>query len=427
MTPRLPGRHVLADVDTPQVGRAARVEEGERALDRDPRGHPGPELLGLLAEVSGLGRVPVLLFLVRQPLGLLDRPDFNGPPEIGEADPAEDQDEDRDDRHEPDHPAPDQLDPPHRLRDDRVDRLLLDVRRQAERGQEGHHDRQQERAQEHQGADVQTTHLGGSGGREEPVGEGEHDEEDHQDDPDGPHPPIRLEDAHLGDRVEPPEANRGDLAEDQGQDLQEHHIAHVRRAQAGAVDQPLLPGRLARRSPRRLDHARLLKCEPDSQAQEQPEVDADQDEQVARAAKPTNRGPESPFHPEEKDHGTEQPEQEGEGLAPHLERIDPLGRFQDIDQEAADAAEQRGQRGVIEPATPEDDPLLDRGREPGPDPGDQADEADHLEPGDQAAEDPALSEAEFTEDKKPGQDSLHDRVERWLAWSGCLTPEQGKR
>ena len=50
--------------------------------------------------------------------------------QVAQADSAEYQHQDRHDRHVADHPPPDQLEPPHRLGDDRVDRLLLDVRRQ---------------------------------------------------------------------------------------------------------------------------------------------------------------------------------------------------------------------------------------------------------------------------------------------------------
>ena len=151
--------------------------------------------------------------------------------------PPKTDDQDRHQRHVADHPAPDQLEPPDRLGDDRVDRLLLDVRGQAERGQDRDHDGQEQRAEQGQRADEEPAHLGRSRRLEEPVGERQDQAEDGEDHPGGPHPAVGLVDAQPGDRVEParrgPRTARGRTA---SKIRRQHDVAHVSRAEPGAVD-----------------------------------------------------------------------------------------------------------------------------------------------------------------------------------------------
>ena len=170
---------------------------------------------------------PVLfLRLDRRPLGLLDR-DPDRPPQVSQADPAEEDHQHRHQRHVADHPAPDHLEPAHRLGNDRVNRLLLDVRRQRQRRQDRHHHGQEDRAKQRERADVQPAHLRGPRRLEEPVRERQHQQEDRDHHPGRPHPAVGLVDAQPGDRIQPPPAHRDQLGEEQSQDPQAHDISHV--------------------------------------------------------------------------------------------------------------------------------------------------------------------------------------------------------
>ena len=393
----------LADVDAPGLGGPARVDEGERALDRHAGRHAGAELLGLVEQELRSGRVGRLerdgLFLGRAD----GRTDVTR--QVDQAHRAEDRDEDRDDRHVAEDPAPDQLDAPDGLGDDRVDRLELDVLRQADGGEDGHHDGEQQRAEQRQGPDVEPAEFGraGRGGLEEPVGEGQDDREDREHDVRRLHAAGRLDHRVLGDGVEPLGPHPEDLGQEHPDDLGQHDEAHVRRTQAGAVRGGHAPAR---------DHVIVQAAEQERDPDAQPErdVQAVEDGEVRRGADLPDHAPEDPLDPDQKDHAEEDREQGRDRERPDREGRDPLGGFEDVDQDGEHAQEQTGEGGVVEPVPLDADALADGPHHPADDPGQEAEEAEDLDPGDERAERTGDGEVGVAEDEQPLEDADDDRA-----------------
>ena len=100
-----------------------------------------------------------------------------------------------------------------------------------------------------------------------------------------------------------------------------------------------------------------------------------------------------------------------------------MGCLQDAKQDRAHRDDQAEHRGQVEPVASRHVPLLQRGRDPRGHPAEQAEQADHLEPGDQAPEDAgdregglAVHEQPFDRPEQPGRNTRRGR----------LRPEQGE-
>ena len=74
--------------------------------------------------------------------------------------------------------------------------------------------------------------------------EGQHEQEDRDDHPGGPHPPVGLVDAQSSDRVKPAAADGDQLDQHEHGDPRENDIAHVRHADPHAVEKPFTPAGL---------------------------------------------------------------------------------------------------------------------------------------------------------------------------------------
>ena len=299
-------------------------------FNRHPRRHSRAKLLGLFHELREVARPVLVLGFHGGGLGPGDRV-VDRAPEVGQADGAEDGDQDGHKRHEPDHPAPDQLEAADRLGDHRVNRLLLDVRGQAQGSEDGHHDRQEQRAEQDQCGDVKPAHLGGTRGLKEPVSKRQYQREDDEDHPGGPHPAVGLVDAQTGDRINSATAHRHQLTDKEREDSPENRIAHVGYAQPETVDQPVRQGRFL------VGHegwqqVRPLHQDPYGQAQKNCQVHTHEHQNVGSLAEPENGSPQADLDPEHDDQCNEARQQAGQQHGAYRVNRHLLGRLEGPDQ-----------------------------------------------------------------------------------------------
>ena len=201
-----------------------------------------------------------------------------------------------------------------------------------------------------------------------------------------------------GDRVEPPPADRDQLARHQPEHPQRARRSPCtwRRSGRRRSSRPASVTAAWGRSRGSSAGSPCVQREPEPQPQRQRQVHPDQHRDVGRLAEPPDRPPERGLDPEEEQHAGDDRQQRRQrrpgrpGWPARYDRV--VSRTRSSTAPTA-AASRPGSRPGRASWPRRHGPLLERGRDPRDDPAEQAEQADHLEPGDQAPDD-ALDRAD---------------------------------